>query len=269
MLLIERNAARDTADDALAELWYSRRSLRKACSGLMRIGQDFTPRIHISDSRERERETRIGQDFGATSATRKRAARKRERGRERERERETRIGQDFTPRIHISGSDFASITEDGALCDERGQLGPQEFELVMRKQARPRGADAWHTHARGCASLQPPTRHRSSGPRAGAERRLRGAVCRLLTPCMHLWREFMRGGALQIAVRKIDGGAGADPAHGAVAAVPHYDGPVAGGARLHAVRHPQDDLHGAGPRAAALGADSECGLLLKACINAA
>ena len=42
--------------------------------------------------------------------------------------------QDFTPRIHISGSDFASITEDGKLCDQRGQLGPEEFELVMRKQ---------------------------------------------------------------------------------------------------------------------------------------
>ena len=44
--------------------------------------------------------------------------------------------QDIVPRIHMSASDFASITEDGELCDERGQLGPAEFENVMRKQIR-------------------------------------------------------------------------------------------------------------------------------------
>ena len=54
MLLIERNAARDSADDALAELWHSRRGLRKDCGGLIQIGQDFAPRIRISDSGERE-----------------------------------------------------------------------------------------------------------------------------------------------------------------------------------------------------------------------
>mmetsp|Transcript_67340 Transcript_67340/g.179747 ORF Transcript_67340/g.179747 Transcript_67340/m.179747 type:complete len:641 (-) Transcript_67340:424-2346(-) len=43
---------------------------------------------------------------------------------------------DFTPRIHMSDSDFASITNDGALCDSRGQLGPAEFETVMRLQIR-------------------------------------------------------------------------------------------------------------------------------------
>ena len=32
--------------------------------------------------------------------------------------------QDFKPRIHVTDSDFASITENGALCDESGQLGP-------------------------------------------------------------------------------------------------------------------------------------------------
>ena len=45
--------------------------------------------------------------------------------------------QDFHPRIHITDSDFASITEDGALCDARGQLGPHEFADVIRRQARP------------------------------------------------------------------------------------------------------------------------------------
>ena len=44
--------------------------------------------------------------------------------------------QDFTPRIHMSASDFASITQNGDLCDETGQLGPAHFEDVMRKQAR-------------------------------------------------------------------------------------------------------------------------------------
>uniref|UniRef100_A0A7S0MVB5 EF-hand domain-containing protein n=2 Tax=Cryptomonas curvata TaxID=233186 RepID=A0A7S0MVB5_9CRYP len=43
---------------------------------------------------------------------------------------------DFTPRIHISDSDFASITQDGELCDARGQLGLDEFERVMRRQIR-------------------------------------------------------------------------------------------------------------------------------------
>ena len=37
--------------------------------------------------------------------------------------------QDFTPRIHISPADFAVITNNGAMCDERGQLGPKEFEV--------------------------------------------------------------------------------------------------------------------------------------------
>ena len=36
----------------------------------------------------------------------------------------------------MSASDFASITQNGDLCDETGQLGPAHFENVMRKQAR-------------------------------------------------------------------------------------------------------------------------------------
>ena len=42
--------------------------------------------------------------------------------------------QDFTPCIHITDSDFASITQDGALCDANGQLGPDEFADVIRRQ---------------------------------------------------------------------------------------------------------------------------------------
>ena len=44
--------------------------------------------------------------------------------------------QDFNPRIHITESDFVSITDDGRLCDANGQLGPAEFEAVIRRQAR-------------------------------------------------------------------------------------------------------------------------------------
>ena len=42
--------------------------------------------------------------------------------------------QDFTPCIHITDSDFASITQDGALCDANGQLGPDEFADAIRRQ---------------------------------------------------------------------------------------------------------------------------------------
>ena len=34
----------------------------------------------------------------------------------------------------MTGSDFASITDNGALCDGKGQLGPREFENVIRRQ---------------------------------------------------------------------------------------------------------------------------------------
>ena len=44
--------------------------------------------------------------------------------------------QDFNPRIHITDSDFASITLDGSLCDSRGQLGPDGFAEVIRRQVR-------------------------------------------------------------------------------------------------------------------------------------
>jgi hypothetical protein len=44
--------------------------------------------------------------------------------------------QDYTPRIHMTELDFASITSNGLLCDERGMLGPAEFEAAMRKELR-------------------------------------------------------------------------------------------------------------------------------------
>ena len=36
----------------------------------------------------------------------------------------------------MTASDFASFTQNGALCDEEGQLGPDEFEHVMRFHIR-------------------------------------------------------------------------------------------------------------------------------------
>ena len=38
--------------------------------------------------------------------------------------------------MHITDSDFASITLDGTLCDARGQLGPDEFVEVCVRSAR-------------------------------------------------------------------------------------------------------------------------------------
>mmetsp|Transcript_52972 Transcript_52972/g.139581 ORF Transcript_52972/g.139581 Transcript_52972/m.139581 type:complete len:651 (-) Transcript_52972:1867-3819(-) len=43
---------------------------------------------------------------------------------------------DFKPRIYVSDSDFVGITKDGALCNQQGLLGPDEFERVMREQIR-------------------------------------------------------------------------------------------------------------------------------------
>jgi hypothetical protein len=42
--------------------------------------------------------------------------------------------QDFRPRIHLTESDFNSITANGTYCDASGQLGAPEFDTVMRKQ---------------------------------------------------------------------------------------------------------------------------------------
>ena len=50
----------------------------------------------------------------------------------------------------MSASDFASITQNGDLCDETGQLGPAHFEDVMRKQVS-RGAGGTYPSARRVA----------------------------------------------------------------------------------------------------------------------
>jgi hypothetical protein len=42
--------------------------------------------------------------------------------------------QDFKPRIHLTDSDFQSITK--GLCKTDGELGPVEFEAVMRRQIK-------------------------------------------------------------------------------------------------------------------------------------
>lgn len=38
------------------------------------------------------------------------------------------------PHIHISSDDFQRITKDGSLCDENGQLDPENFERVFRDE---------------------------------------------------------------------------------------------------------------------------------------
>jgi hypothetical protein len=44
--------------------------------------------------------------------------------------------QDFKPRIHISESDYAVLTKGWALCDEDGNLGPEQFEAALRNQMK-------------------------------------------------------------------------------------------------------------------------------------
>jgi hypothetical protein len=38
--------------------------------------------------------------------------------------------QDFRPRIHLTDSDYSSITADGTLCGDDGTLSASEFEAV-------------------------------------------------------------------------------------------------------------------------------------------
>jgi hypothetical protein len=44
--------------------------------------------------------------------------------------------QDFRPRIHVSESDFATITMDGKLCNSDGRLGKSQFEAVFRRMLK-------------------------------------------------------------------------------------------------------------------------------------
>jgi hypothetical protein len=36
----------------------------------------------------------------------------------------------------MTASDFAVVTDNGALCDGEGRLGPAEFDAIMRRQLR-------------------------------------------------------------------------------------------------------------------------------------
>ncbi len=46
------------------------------------------------------------------------------------------ILQDFKPRIHVSESDFATITLEGELCNSSGKLGRDHFEAVFRRMLK-------------------------------------------------------------------------------------------------------------------------------------
>ena len=42
--------------------------------------------------------------------------------------------QGFEPKIHMTDSDFMSLTDNGAMCRADGGLGREGFELLMREQ---------------------------------------------------------------------------------------------------------------------------------------
>jgi hypothetical protein len=42
----------------------------------------------------------------------------------------------FSPPIHITISDFAALTQRGALCSANGEMDTRDFELAMRQQLR-------------------------------------------------------------------------------------------------------------------------------------
>jgi hypothetical protein len=39
-------------------------------------------------------------------------------------------------RVHVSQSDFVTITRNGALCNAQGGIGAKEFETIIRGQVR-------------------------------------------------------------------------------------------------------------------------------------
>jgi hypothetical protein len=43
---------------------------------------------------------------------------------------------DFSPPVHITSSDFATLTQNGTLCNANGEMSPDEFELAMRLHLR-------------------------------------------------------------------------------------------------------------------------------------
>jgi hypothetical protein len=42
----------------------------------------------------------------------------------------------FSPPVIVTMSDFATITQNGALCGEGGEMAPRDFEVAMRQQLR-------------------------------------------------------------------------------------------------------------------------------------
>eukprot|EP00291_Cryptomonas_curvata_P025007 CAMPEP_0172175582 /NCGR_PEP_ID=MMETSP1050-20130122/14314_1 /TAXON_ID=233186 /ORGANISM="Cryptomonas curvata, Strain CCAP979/52" /LENGTH=495 /DNA_ID=CAMNT_0012847713 /DNA_START=581 /DNA_END=2068 /DNA_ORIENTATION=- len=42
--------------------------------------------------------------------------------------------KNLDPRIHLSESDFLDFTENGELCNSAGEIGPMEFETIMRRK---------------------------------------------------------------------------------------------------------------------------------------
>ncbi len=55
------------------------------------------------------------------------------------------VVQNLQPRVHLTESDFAVITDNGRLCTGRpNHLGPVEFEHVMRRQLQRYSKSALH-----------------------------------------------------------------------------------------------------------------------------
>jgi hypothetical protein len=44
--------------------------------------------------------------------------------------------QDIKPRIYMADSDFDAITNNGAICNSLGNVGPKEFCEIMTKEIR-------------------------------------------------------------------------------------------------------------------------------------
>lgn len=67
-----------------------------------------------------------------------------------------RAEQDVTPRMHLTDSDFVSFSHRGALCSPNGELGPNEFERVMREQVSLLPFQSLNPLALPWPPLQPP-----------------------------------------------------------------------------------------------------------------
>jgi hypothetical protein len=84
------------------------------------------------------------------------------------------LPQDLHPRIHLTESDFASITRKGALCSSRGRMNPAQFEAAMREQL----SNFCHRQLSGAA------RRGGDGEDGGPPD---GLVCRSLKMLSQVW----------------------------------------------------------------------------------